>query len=131
VLLTVTQVAERLGVGRTTVFDLLRSGDLPRLKIGSATRVSERDLQAYIDRLRGEQPAGEPEAITTGQNRALHAMSGRLDRQRDAERGTAKAAALAAASEHFGRTISSATMLSSFEASYVLDWLEERLAESR
>lgn len=129
-LLSVTEVAARLGVARTTVFRLLRTGELPRLKIGAATRIDARDLEAYVDRLHGS-PAPEPQAISAGQLRALHAMLGQLDQLGGEGRGASKAKALAEATSRFGRTIESASKLSSLEASEVLDSLEAQLLEAR
>ena len=124
-LLTVTEVAGRLGVSRRTVFELLKAGELPRIKVGAATRVAARDLEAYVDGQRSA-PAREPEAISPGQLRALHAIADRLDKRRQCGRGETKRAALAEASRRFGRAIVSAAKLSSLEASEVLDWLEEQ-----
>jgi len=130
-LLTVSEVAARLGVGRTTVYELLRRGDLRRLKIGSATRVDARDVEAFVDRLRGGTAQAAPEAISAGQLRALHAMADELDRRGKVERGATKARALGEASSRFGREIASASKLSSLEASEILDWLEAQLVEAR
>lgn len=50
-LLTVKDVAERLNVSVSTVYEILQSGLLPCVKVGlrgGAIRVSEDDLNAYI-----------------------------------------------------------------------------------
>lgn len=51
-MLTVPQVAARLVIGRTTVYELIAAGKLPIHDIGSGKstriRVSESDLAAYI-----------------------------------------------------------------------------------
>jgi len=133
-LLTVSEVAQRLGMGKRTVYELLRRGDLPRMKIGSATRIDARDVEAYVDRLRREGLGGAeppvPEAISAGQLRAFHAIADKLDRQDKAPRGAAKARALEEASSRFGREIRSAAKISSLEASEILDWLEEQVVEA-
>ena len=48
--LTIPQAAERLKVSRNTVYRLISAGDLPAVTVGSVQRVSEADLQAYIQR---------------------------------------------------------------------------------
>jgi excisionase family DNA binding protein len=53
-LLNVEQVAQRLGVGRTTVYELMNSGELPSVTIRRCRRVLRSDLNAYIARLRAE-----------------------------------------------------------------------------
>jgi excisionase family DNA binding protein len=130
-LLSVAQVAERLGVGETTVYRLLREGRLRRLKIGTLTRVDARDVEAFVDGLHGVPERPAPERISAGQLRALHAMADELDRREGVERGASKVGALREASTRFGRTIDSAAKLSSLEASEILDWFETRLVELR
>jgi excisionase family DNA binding protein len=50
-LLTVEQAACLLGVGRTTMFALIRSGDVVTVQIGRLRRVRPADLASYVDRL--------------------------------------------------------------------------------
>lgn len=130
-LLTVEQVARRLGVGKTTVFELLRRGDLRRLKIGAATRIDARDVESFISDLHGSKSPSEPEPVSAGQLRAFHAMADELDRKTKRGRGTSKREALREASRRFGREIASSAKLSSVEASEILDLLEEQLIEPR
>jgi excisionase family DNA binding protein len=47
----VEEVAEVLNVGRTKVFDLIRSGQLASVKVGGSRRVTERAVDEYIARL--------------------------------------------------------------------------------
>ncbi|MEV6590893.1 MULTISPECIES: helix-turn-helix domain-containing protein [Streptomyces] len=54
--LTVDQVAERLGISRWKVHDLIRSRELASFKIGRCRRVSESAVHAYIS-LQTEQEA--------------------------------------------------------------------------
>ncbi len=54
--LTVDQVAERLGISRWKVHDLIRSRELASFKIGRCRRISEAAVDAYIS-LRTEQEA--------------------------------------------------------------------------
>lgn len=53
-LLTVEDVADTLKIGRTTVYELMASGDLPSVTIRRCRRVLRSDLNAYIARLRAE-----------------------------------------------------------------------------
>lgn len=53
VLLTVEEAARRLGIGRTTCFALIASGDLESVKVGSLRRVPADALVTYVRRLRG------------------------------------------------------------------------------
>ncbi|MEU8603125.1 helix-turn-helix domain-containing protein [Streptomyces parvulus] len=46
--LTVDQVAERLGISRWKVHDLIRSRELASFKIGRCRRINESAVHAYI-----------------------------------------------------------------------------------
>lgn len=54
-LLTPEEVAASLGIGRTTIYDMLRRGDIPSLKLGRARRVAVADLKRYVDQQRADQ----------------------------------------------------------------------------
>ncbi len=58
-LVTVREAGRRLGVGRSTTYQLLRQGALPSVLIGSSRRIAVKDLEAFIDRLR-ERAARSP-----------------------------------------------------------------------
>jgi excisionase family DNA binding protein len=47
------QAAAALGVGRSTVFELIADGSLPSVKIGRSRRVPRTALEAYVARLTG------------------------------------------------------------------------------
>lgn len=51
VLLTVEEAAERLGIGRTFAWRLVRTGDLESVRIGRLRRVHVDALRAYAGRL--------------------------------------------------------------------------------
>ncbi len=51
VLLSPEEAAEALGVGRTTVFHLLRNGDLESVQIGRLRRIPSAAVQEYAARL--------------------------------------------------------------------------------
>ncbi len=57
-LFTAEEAAETLGLGRTVVFELLRSGRLESVKIGSRRRISMAALQSYVSSLGTSQGAG-------------------------------------------------------------------------
>lgn len=56
-LLDVEDVADRLGIGVTKVYDLMRRRELSFVKIGRSTRIELAAIQDYIDRNRiGSKP---------------------------------------------------------------------------
>ena len=48
---TVAEVARELRLGRTRVYDLIRTRELPSVKIGGSRRVSSQALADFIDGL--------------------------------------------------------------------------------
>lgn len=52
-LLTVLEVAGLLGVGRTTVYELISAGDLEVVHIGRSARVPAASVHDYVAGLRG------------------------------------------------------------------------------
>ena len=48
-LLTVDETAEALAVSRSTIYRLLKSGDLVATRIGTATRIPESSLRRFVD----------------------------------------------------------------------------------
>jgi len=51
VLLTVEEVAERLGIGRTMVFRLVKEGEIESVRIGRLRRIHIDAVNAYAARL--------------------------------------------------------------------------------
>ena len=49
-LLTVMETAAKLKVGKSTVYNILQSGELPAVRIRSAWRIREHDVEAYVER---------------------------------------------------------------------------------
>ena len=69
-LLRTDEVASLLGIGRTKVFELLSSGELPAIRIGRSVRISREHLEAWIDEALGASglirrlPADEPPRVS-------------------------------------------------------------------
>ena len=53
-LVSVEEAAEQLGIGRTTLYELIRHGDVRPIRIGRCVRIPQRELEAYVDRLIAE-----------------------------------------------------------------------------
>ncbi len=51
VLLTVEQAAERLSLGRTTTYALVRSGELRSVRIGRLRRIPADSIDEYVNQL--------------------------------------------------------------------------------
>ena len=52
-LLRVPEVAELLGVGRTTVYHLIKCGQIKSVQVAGCRRVASQDVIGYIELLRG------------------------------------------------------------------------------
>src|SRR3954469_6221306 len=59
-LLTPEEAAEVLRVGRTTIYALMKAGDLHPVHIGRSCRISRAELERYVRRLDGPQPSALP-----------------------------------------------------------------------
>jgi excisionase family DNA binding protein len=68
--LKIPELATRLDVSQPTVRRMVKSGKLPSVFVGGAYRVSEEDLEEYLEKARVEPSpkavAPQPEATTTG-----------------------------------------------------------------
>jgi len=49
-LLSQEEVAHRLGIGRTTIWRLVKAGELERVRIGSRTLITTRSIDTYLTR---------------------------------------------------------------------------------
>lgn len=60
VLLTVAEVAQHMRVSNMTVYRLIKSGQLPALRVGKNFRIRSRDLASYLEgsRTRVEESQG-------------------------------------------------------------------------
>ena len=50
VLLTVNELAQHLGISRWTVYRLVRSHELPAVRVGERIRFRPADVDAYLER---------------------------------------------------------------------------------
>ena len=48
-LFTIGEVAQSLALSRSTIYRLLRSGDLVATRIGTATRIPESSLRRFVE----------------------------------------------------------------------------------
>jgi excisionase family DNA binding protein len=56
---TIAEAVAASGLGRTTIYELIKQGELPRVKVGGRTLIRAQDLAAMLERklVRGpEQP---------------------------------------------------------------------------
>jgi excisionase family DNA binding protein len=51
-LLTVREVASRLGLSTATVYTLCHQGELPHIRISNAIRIAPADVEAFLSRKR-------------------------------------------------------------------------------
>lgn len=49
--MTIADVTRRTGIGRTSIFEAIRRGELKAIKAGSRTLIRHDDLMAYLDSL--------------------------------------------------------------------------------
>jgi excisionase family DNA binding protein len=49
--MTIADVSRRTGIGRTSIFEAIRRGELKAIKAGSRTLIRHDDLMAYLDSL--------------------------------------------------------------------------------
>jgi excisionase family DNA binding protein len=62
-LITAHEVAQRLGIKSTAVYDLAKSGDLPHVRISERRiRFDADDLERWLDRRTVTRPATRPRA---------------------------------------------------------------------
>jgi excisionase family DNA binding protein len=49
-LLSIKEVCEELGMGKSWVYHRLRSGEMPSIKLGGAIKIKRADLNEYIEK---------------------------------------------------------------------------------
>ena len=62
-LLSLPEVCQELGEERTAVYQRLRSGEIPSLKLGRTLKVRRGDLEEYMKGQRGHHPPGEKNGL--------------------------------------------------------------------
>lgn len=55
-LLRVEEAALRLGIGRTSMYRLVRTGEVESVQIGGLRRIPAPCIEEYVDRLRHHEP---------------------------------------------------------------------------
>ena len=50
-LLTIPQVQERLGLGRSSIYNLINAGELKAIKINKSVRIADTDVDKFIHSL--------------------------------------------------------------------------------
>jgi excisionase family DNA binding protein len=55
-LLSIPEVCQELGVGKTWVYKRIKSGEIPSVKFGRAIKVKRQDLEEYVDGHRYQSP---------------------------------------------------------------------------
>ena len=63
-LLTIKDVSQRLQISLSMAYTLVQRGELPSYQIGSCRRVSEDDLDEFLEQNRAAQPV-RPKSQTT------------------------------------------------------------------
>ena len=61
-LFTVKQIEQKLGLGHTKIYELLRTGELPSIKIGRSRRVTSEGVKDFIARKVKEQSSRSGES---------------------------------------------------------------------
>ncbi len=59
-LLTPEEASRALRVGRTTIYALMKAGDLHPVHIGRSCRISRAELERYVRRLEAPPPSASP-----------------------------------------------------------------------
>jgi len=58
-LLTIPEAADRLGIGRSKLYELVAEGELGVVRIGRAVRVEAAEIVDFVTRLRQERTTGD------------------------------------------------------------------------
>jgi excisionase family DNA binding protein len=57
-LLSIPELCQELGMGKSWVYRRLRSGEIPSVKLGRSIKVKREDLEEYLEKHRSQSPAG-------------------------------------------------------------------------
>jgi excisionase family DNA binding protein len=55
-LLSISEVCQELGMGKSWVYSRLKSGEIPSIKLGNNIKVKRSDLEQYLERQRYQAP---------------------------------------------------------------------------
>jgi len=55
---TIPDAGEQLGIGRSTLYELMAAGVIQTVHIGRRTLIAHDELVRYVDRLKASAPAG-------------------------------------------------------------------------
>jgi excisionase family DNA binding protein len=58
-LLSITEVCQELGMGKSWVYKRIQSGEIPSVKLGHNIKVKREDLQGYLERQRNQPPTAQ------------------------------------------------------------------------
>jgi len=61
--LTPAEVAEILKISKYTVYEMVKRGEIPAYRVGKKIRVDSQDLQEYIDKGKGNEPAPDEHLV--------------------------------------------------------------------
>ncbi len=64
-LVTPEEAARRLSVGRTTIYELMASGELQSVNIGRCRRVPVSSLSLFVNRLIGDAVVGQSRSVAS------------------------------------------------------------------
>jgi excisionase family DNA binding protein len=57
-LLSIPDLCQELGMGKSWVYRHLRSGEIPSVKLGRSIKVKRADLEEYLEKHRSQPPVG-------------------------------------------------------------------------
>ena len=57
-LLSIPELCQELGMGKSWIYRRLRSGEIPSVKLGRTIKVKRTDLEDYLEKQRSRSPAG-------------------------------------------------------------------------
>jgi excisionase family DNA binding protein len=70
-LLRIPEVAETLGIGRTKIYEMIATGELPTVRVGRAVRISISTLQKWVEE-REQQNVPIPHQDDAKSSKLLH-----------------------------------------------------------
>lgn len=65
-----TEAADALGLGRSTIYQLISAGELPAVRVGGSVRIPASALEAFAERCRPKPENGGLRAATSSTRRS-------------------------------------------------------------